>query len=308
MTGRTPKLGLLVMAYGTPKDRGDVEAYYTDIRRGNPPPPHLLEELMSRYDAIGGTFPLRAITQAQVAALTRALADRGADAVVALGQKHDDPRVEDGVRELLAGGVDAIVGLVLAPHYSGFSIKQYADRAAAVASEAGVPITTIDSWHLLPAYLDFLQLAVADALAQVPDGSHVVFTAHSLPEKILIGGDPYPSQLQATAEAVAARLGLTNWSVGWQSAGRTADTWLGPDILDVVRAKKAEGQPGLVACACGFVADHLEVRFDLDVVAARVADEVGLPFARTRSLNDDAVVMAALAGVVLDEGARLLAR
>jgi ferrochelatase len=285
------------MAYGTPRDRDDVEAYYTDIRRGSPPPPHLLDELIGRYDAIGGTFPLRVITRAQVAALTKALADRGADTVVALGQKHADPRVEDGVRELLAQGVDRIVGLVLAPHYSGFSIKQYADRAAAVAGN--VPVRTIESWHLLPAYLDFLQVAVSDALAQVPNGSHVVFTAHSLPEKILLGGDPYAQQLQQSAEAVAGRLGLTNWSVGWQSAGRTADTWLGPDILDVVRTKQADGQPGLVACACGFVADHLEVRFDLDVDAARVAREVGLPFARTRSLNDDPVVMAALADLVL---------
>jgi ferrochelatase len=162
-----------------------------------------------------------------------------------------------------------------------------------------VPVRTIESWHLLPAYLDFLQVAVTDALAEVPDGSHVVFTAHSLPEKILLGGDPYAQQLQQSAEAVAGRLGLTNWSVGWQSAGRTADTWLGPDILDVVRTKQADGQPGLVACACGFVADHLEVRFDLDVDAARVAREVGLPFARTRSLNDDPVVMAALADLVL---------
>jgi ferrochelatase len=201
--------------------------------------------------------------------------------------------------------VDRIVGLVLAPHYSGFSIKQYADRAASVAAEAGVPIRTIESWHLLPAYLDFLQVAVTDALAEVPDGSHVVFTAHSLPEKILLGGDPYPRQLQESAEALAGRLGLTNWSVGWQSAGRTADTWLGPDILDVVRTKKAEGQPGLVACACGFVADHLEVRFDLDVDAARVASEVRLPFARTRSLNDDPVVMAALADVVVSTAASL---
>jgi ferrochelatase len=297
--------GVLVMAYGTPRDRADVETYYTDIRRGNPPPAHLLEELLGRYDVIGGTFPLRAITQAQVAALTKALADRGADTVVALGQKHADPRVEDGARELVAAGVDRVVGLVLAPHYSGFSIKQYADRAASVAEEAGVPIRTIDSWHLLPAYLDFLQVAVTDALAEVPDGSHVVFTAHSLPEKILLGGDPYPQQLQESAEALAGRLGLTNWSVGWQSAGRTADTWLGPDILDVVRTKKAEGQPGLVACACGFVADHLEVRFDLDVDAARVAREVGLPFARTRSLNDDPVVMAALADLVVSTAASL---
>lgn len=301
----SPRIGVLVMAYGTPSSRDDVEPYYTDIRRGSPPPPHLLQELIDRYDAIGGTFPLRAITEAQTAGIRDALAARGGDFVVALGQKHADPRVEHGVDALVAAGVDGIVGLVLAPHFSAYSIGQYAGRAEKAAAAHGVPVRTVASWHLLPAYLDFLQRGVADALAQVPPGSHVVFTAHSLPEKILAGGDPYAEQLHETARAVAERCGLDNWSVGWQSAGRTADVWLGPDILDIVRSAASDGQPGLVACACGFVADHLEVAFDLDVDAARVAREVDLPFARTRSVNDDPVVLAALADLVVAEAAQL---
>lgn len=290
-------VGVLAMAYGTPKNRDDIAAYYTDIRRGSPPPQHLLDELVMRYDAIGGTFPLRAITRAQCEALQKALDELGGF-TVALGQKHAEPMVEEGVRALADRGVDRIVGLVLAPHYSSFSVKQYADRAAAAAAPLDLAVETIESWHLLPPYVDFLAAAVKDALASVPAGSRVLFTAHSLPERILATGDPYPGQLRETAAAVAAAAGVDDWAVGWQSAGRTADPWLGPDVLEVVRAEAAQGRPGLVVCACGFVADHLEVAYDLDVDAARVAREAGLPFARTRSVNDDAEVMRALAGLV----------
>lgn len=288
-------IGVLAMAYGTPRDRADIAAYYTDVRRGSPPPPHLLDALTMRYDAIGGTFPLREITERQCAALQAALGD---GYTVALGQKHADPRVEDGVRVLAGRGVERIVGLVLAPHYSAYSVRQYADRAAAAGTECGVPVETVESWHLLPAYVGFLTTAVREALARVPASSEVVFTAHSLPERILASGDPYPEQIRETAAAVARAAGVRHWSVGWQSAGRTGETWLGPDVLEIVRAKAGQ-VPGLVVCACGFVADHLEVAYDLDVEAARVAAEVGLPFARTCSVNDDPAVMRALAGLVV---------
>jgi ferrochelatase len=230
-----------------------------------------------------------------VAAIADAL---GSDYTVALGTKHSVPKVEDGVKELADRGVQRIVGLVLAPHYSRFSIGEYAERAAKAAAEVGLDADTVASWHLLPAYLSFLEDGVRAALTAVPEGSHVVFTAHSLPERILATGDPYPEQLRETAERVASALALSSWSVGWQSAGRTPEPWLGPDVLDVVRRCAAEGAPGLVVCACGFVADHLEVAYDLDIDAASLARELGLPFARTASVNDDPTVMRALAGVV----------
>ena len=294
------RVGVLVMAYGTPRDRDDIETYYTDIRRGRPPTPELLEDLTRRYDALGGTFPLRAITDAQVGAIRTALKDAGGDVeyAVALGTKHSVPKVEEGVRTLAAGGVDRIVGLVLAPHYSKFSVGEYAERAANAGAECGLVVDTIESWHLMSAYVDFLCSAVRDALGDVPDGSEVVFTAHSLPERILGTGDPYPQQLTETAEAVVAQVGLDRWSVGWQSAGRTPEPWLGPDVLEIVRDRAAAGAAGLVVCACGFVADHLEVAYDLDIEAAAVAAEVGLPFARTASVNTDPAVMTALAGLV----------
>ena len=287
-------VGVLAMAYGTPRDRDDIEIYYTDIRRGRPPTPELLADLVRRYDQLGGTFPLREITDRQVAGLRAAL---GEGYVVALGTKHSTPKVEDGVAELAAAGVERIVGLVLAPHYSKFSIGEYAERAAKAGAEHGIAVDTVASWHLLPAYVDFLAAAVTTALAQVPAQSEVVFTAHSLPERIVAAGDPYPTELRETAEAVARRCGLSRWSVGWQSAGRTPEPWLGPDVLEIVR-DRAGSAAGLMVCACGFVADHLEVAYDLDIEAASLARDLGLPFARTASVNDDAAVMTALAELV----------
>jgi protoporphyrin/coproporphyrin ferrochelatase len=297
----TGRVGVLVMAYGTPRDRDDIATYYTDIRRGREPTPELLADLTRRYDALGGTFPLRAITDAQVDAIRNALVGLGAtDHVVTLGTKHSVPKVEDGVRALAAADVDRIVGLVLAPHYSRFSVGEYADRAAKTGAEYGLVVDTVESWHLLTAYVDFLSSAVREALALVPEGSEVVFTAHSLPQRILGTGDPYPQQLTETAAAVASRLGLDRWSIGWQSAGRTPEPWLGPDVLEIVRTRREAGATGLVVCACGFVADHLEVAYDLDIEAAGVAADIGLVFARTASVNADARVMAALAGLVAE--------
>jgi ferrochelatase len=290
-------VGVVVMAYGTPADREGIEAYYTDIRRGRPPTPELLADLARRYDALGGTFPLRAATEAQVAAIAAAL---GPSYAVALGTKHASPRIDDAVAALAGRGVERLVGLVLAPHYSAPSVGEYAERAAAAGRAHGFDVEVVDSWHLLPAYLDFLERAVAAAVSTVPPGSEVVFTAHSLPERILAAGDPYPDQLRETAAAVAARRFGGLWSVGWQSAGRTPEPWLGPDVLDIIRDRAAAGSPGLVVCACGFVSDHLEVAYDLDIEAAGLAAELGLPFARTASVGVDPGVMSALAGLVAD--------
>jgi protoporphyrin/coproporphyrin ferrochelatase len=296
------RLGVVVMAYGTPASLDDVERYYTDIRRGRAPEPHQLAELVARYEAIGGTFPLQELTAAQVERIRSAL---GPGSVVALGQKHSPPFVEDAVAEVCAAGASQVVGVVLAPHYSAFSVGQYAARLAGAARERGVPATTVESWHLLPEYLEFLATAVSDALAGLPDGAEVVFTAHSLPARIVDSGDPYPDQLRASAEAVATLAGLgSRWSTAWQSAGGTPEPWLGPDVLDVVR-DRAGTVPGVVVCAQGFVADHLEVVYDLDVEAAAVAREVGLPFARTRSLNDDPAVLTALATLITQTSAEL---
>ncbi len=291
------RVGLVVMAYGTPRRPEDVESYYTHIRRGRPPTPEQLADLTRRYDAIGGISPLGARTEAQRAALASALGD-GFEVV--LGQKHAAPFIEDAVTQLATSGVHQIVGLVLAPHFSRGSVGQYHERAAEVAAAASpaIPYTPIDSWHLEEAYLTFLADAVREARATLPAKHKVLFTAHSLPERVL-EGDPYPDQLRESAAAVAARVGLLpwpDWALGWQSAGRTPEPWRGPDILEIIRELAATGRSeGVLVCAQGFTSDHLEVLYDLDIEAAHLAQDLGLAFARTRSLNDDPEVMQALA-------------
>ena len=296
-------IGVLVMAYGTPDSPEDVERYYTHIRRGRAPDPELLVELQDRYNAIGGISPLLAITRAQVDGIATALeAAEPGRFVTALGQKHSAPFIEDGVAELLKLGVERIVGIVLAPHFSTMSIAQYAARAV-TAADGLVPVDVVRSWHLEPGYLDLLTGYLADAIAAAggADGCEVLFTAHSLPQRILEAGDPYPDQLAETAAALAERAGIDVWSVAWQSAGRTADPWIGPDVLDVVKARAKVGTRAIVVCSCGFVADHLEVLYDLDIETKALADELGVAFARTASPNADPSFTQALAGIVQEQ-------
>ena len=284
------------MAYGTPATPADVEAYYTHVRRGRPPSPEQLADLRRRYDAIGGTSPLLARTREQAAGLQAAL---GEEFLVELGMKHAAPFIEDGVAALVAAGVTRIVGVVLAPHYSALSVGEYAKRAEATAAEAGVRLTMVKSWHLAPGYLDLLAGFVEGEVKRLAvDPVEVVFTAHSLPTRILDMGDPYPDQLAETAAAVAAQAGVERWSVGWQSAGRTPEPWIGPDILAVLPTLRDAGAAGVVVCAAGFVSDHLEVLYDLDVEARAAAEALGLAFSRTPSPNADPGFCATVAGVV----------
>jgi ferrochelatase len=295
--------GVIVMAYGTPRDLDDVERYYTDIRHGRPPAPELLAELTARYEAIGGRSPLYEITEAQRIGLEKRL-----DGVPTyLGQKHSPPFVADAVRAATAAGVDRIVGLVLAPHYSKMSVGDYRRRVLLGRDELGLDarVDVVESWHVEPGYVTFLAARVREAVARLsPEGRArhvVVFTAHSLPEAILRGGDPYPDQLQETADAVAAAADIEAHTIGWQSAGRTADPWLGPDVLEVVGALASEGARGVVVCPCGFVSDHLEVLYDVDVECVDLARRLGIELVRTESPNDDPEFLDVLATVVRRE-------
>jgi ferrochelatase len=295
---------VIVMAYGTPATLADLEPYYTHIRHGRPPSADLLAQLHDRYQAIGGRSPLLEITEAQAAGLRAALQDTGCESVqVGIGMKHARPFIEDTVRGLAAARVERIVGLVLAPHYSRMSIGEYAGRVeAALGDGPGAPtFEMVPSWASASGYIEWLVGAVRAALARLGDaaaGAEVVFTAHSLPKRIVSAGDPYPDELRATAEAVAREAGLSRWSIAWQSAGRTADPWIGPDILEVLPKIAAAGASGVVVCPAGFVADHLEVLYDLDIEAAAAARELDLPFARTVSPNADPRLAATLADVV----------
>lgn len=276
-------VGVLVMAYGSPASADDVEPYYTHIRRGRPPTEEQLADLRRRYEAVGGISSLRARTDAQAQVLQDEL---GPDYRVALGMKHASPFIEDGVAALQ--DCERIVGLVLAPHYSDLSVGEYIERAREASN---VPFAAVTSWAIEPAYVEFLAAAVRDALSSMPADTTVRFTAHSLPARIVDAGDPYPGEIRATADAVAALAGLTSYDTGWQSAGRTPEPWLGPDVLEII----ATSDTALLVCPCGFVSDHLEVAYDLDIEAAKAASERGIAFARTRVLNDDRTVLAALA-------------
>ena len=291
-------IGVVLMAYGTPRSPGEILPYYTDIRRGRPPTPELLAELTARYEAIGGLSPLAELTEAQRDALQRELDRIAPDRYeVVLGLKHADPKIEAAVDDLAARGFRHLVGVVLAPHYSAYSVGQYLGRAREAAEPHGITVSGVESWATEPAYVDFVADDLRTRIAAMPARTRVLFTAHSLPERIVASGDPYPGELRATADAVAGRLGLSegdDWQIAWQSAGRTPEPWLGPDVLEVIDELGADVD-GVIVSAVGFVADHLEVLYDLDIEAATRAAERGLAFDRTACVNDDASVMAALA-------------
>ena len=297
------RTAVVLMAYGTPRSPDEILPYYTDIRRGRPPTDEQLADLTRRYEAIGGVSPLARLTEAQRDALQGQLDRLAPDTYqVVLGLKHADPKIEAAVDEVAAAGFRHVVGAVLAPHYSAYSIGQYLGRVRDAAEPHGLSVAGVESWATEPAFIDFLVADLRTRLAVMPDRTRVLFTAHSLPERILTTGDPYPDELRATAEAVAGRLALAEgegWQFAWQSAGRTPEPWLGPDILDVIDTLGADPTvDGVIVSAVGFVADHLEVLFDLDIEARQRAEPLGLAFDRTACVNDDPGVMAALAARV----------
>ena len=274
------------MAYGSPSRADDIRPYLEDIREGRPVSDAAVEELTERYRRIGGRSPLDDATEGQRAALEREL-----DLPVFVGMKHWRPRIAEAVEQALAGGADTVVGLVLAPHYSRLSVQGYRERLAA-ALRGRAELRFVDSWHTHEPYLEVLvdRVRVAEA--------HVVFTAHSLPARIIDEGDPYRDQLLETARLVAERAGLRSWSFAFQSESRTGEPWLGPDILDELDALAAKGVERVLVCPIGFVSDHLEILWDLDVEAAERAAALGLDLERVESLNDDPAFMRGLAELV----------
>jgi len=297
------RTAVVLMAYGTPRSPDEILPYYTDIRRGRPPTDEQLADLTRRYEAIGGLSPLAELTEAQRAALQGQLDRLAPDTYeVVLGLKHAEPKIESTVEALAEAGFRRVVGAVLAPHYSAYSVGQYLGRVGEAAEPHGLTVTGVESWATEPAFIDFLATDLRTRLEAMPERTRVLFTAHSLPERILTTGDRYPAELRATAEAVAGRLGLnegTDWQIAWQSAGRTPEPWLGPDILDVIDTLGDDPTvDGVIVSAVGFVADHLEVLFDLDIEARQRAEPLGLAFDRTACVNDDPAVMAALAARV----------
>jgi len=300
-------VGVLVMAHGTPDRPEEVEAFYTRIRRGRPPTPEQLGDLQRRYEAIGGVSPLTARTRAQVEGLAARLdAAEPGRYDVRFGAKHTEPSIEAAATSFIDSGAARVVGLVLTPHASSMGSGEYLGRAAAaLGAGPGAPVlVAVAQWYDAPGFAELVARRLVDALGTVAAGSRtlVLFTAHSLPRRVVTEGDRYPDQLAESAAMVARAAGLgargVDWRVAWQSAGRTPEPWIGPDVLEVLGGLGDEGYGAAVICPIGFVADHLEVLYDLDLEARAVAGAAGLAFARTASLNDDPDFLEVLAATV----------
>ncbi len=295
--------GVLVMAYGGPESLEEIPGYLADIRAGRPTPAHVVEEITENYRAIGGRSPLLEVTRRQVDALAERL---GGDYRCYLGMRHWAPWIEEVVGEMVEDGIENAVGLVLAPQFSALSVAKYQQRVAdgLELHRGRIAFEHVPSYHDAPGLIDAFALRVEDGLSRWPEEErgrvHVVFSAHSLPERVLADGDPYDAQCRETARLVAARAGVPDdrWSWSYQSAGRTPEPWAGPDLGDHVRDLAAGGVRDVVCVPVGFVSDHVELLFDIDVRARGVAEELGMRLERPPALNDDPVFVEALATLV----------
>ncbi len=301
------KMGLLVMAYGTPYKEEDIERYYTHIRHGRRPSDELLEDLKNRYEAIGGISPLAEITRKQAEKLEEALngLQDQYEFKMYLGLKHIEPFVEDAVKQMHEDGIEEAVSIVLAPHFSTFSVKSYNGRAKAEAEKLGGPsIISVESWYDEPKFIQYWIDRVKETFDSMPsdekENSVLIVSAHSLPEKILQSGDPYPDQLKKTAELIAEGAGVKNCEIGWQSAGNTPEPWLGPDVQDLTRDLfEKHGYKAFVYVPAGFVAEHLEVLYDNDFECKVVTEEIGASYYRPEMPNAQPQFIDALAEVIL---------
>lgn len=301
------KMGLLVMAYGTPYKEEDLERYYTHIRHGRAPSAELLEDLRGRYEAIGGISPLAKITLDQAKSLEEYLNSVQTDIEfkMYLGLKHIEPFVEDAVEQMHKDGIQEAVSIVLAPHFSTFSVKSYNGRAKETAENLGGPhITSVESWYDEPKFIQYWVDRVKETYASMSDEERnhavLIVSAHSLPERILQSGDPYPTQLEETAKMIADGAGVEEYAVGWQSEGNTPDPWLGPDVQDLTRDLfKEKGYKTFVYTPVGFVSDHLEVLYDNDYECRLVTDDIGASYYRPEMPNAKPEFIDAMADIVL---------
>ena len=300
-------MGLLVMAYGTPYSLDDLIPYYTHIRHGRKPTPELIEDLRNRYEAIGGISPLARITLDQAEKLEEHL-NQIQDEIefkMYLGLKHIEPFIEDAVQKMHEDGIEEAVSLVLAPHFSTFSVKSYNGRAVEEAEKlSGLKIKTIESWYKEPKFISYWADKIKEIFDQMPktekEQAVLIVSAHSLPEKILQFGDPYPSQLKETAELIAKQAGIENFEIGWQSAGNTPEPWIGPDVQDLTRELFNQNHyKSFVFAPVGFVCDHLEVLYDNDIECKTVTDQLGAKYYRPEMPNAKGEFIDCLATVIL---------
>lgn len=291
---------ILLMAHGAPEELGDLPAYYQHIRGGAPMPAEALARLLSRYEALGGPSPLASITRTQAEGLQRLLSEQSGPSRVHVGYLHWHPFIEETVEQMSQLGVTEAVALALAPQSSRLGADRYFVRASEAAVPKGMVLHTIPQWGEHPSFLNAVATRVKAAMyGLVPDEVMLIFSAHSLPARIRSWHDTYEAQVQASADAVAAICGITEYTVAWQSAARTGEPWIGPSVNEIIEELAEEqGINSVVLCPIGFVCDHLEVLYDLDVEAKGCANELGLAYRRTASLNASPDFLQALMELV----------
>ncbi|MEI3607831.1 ferrochelatase [Pseudogracilibacillus sp. SE30717A] len=302
------KVALLVMAYGTPYKEEDIERYYTHIRHGRKPSEEALQDLTERYQAIGGISPLAKITEDQAKGLEEKLnaMQDNYEFEMYIGLKHIEPFIEDAVEQIAKDGHKKIASIVLAPHYSTFSVKSYNGRAKEEADKYGLEIYSVVDWYDKPGFIkywvDEIEKTYQTMSKDEQENSVLIVSAHSLPEKILAGGDPYPDQLATTAKLIAEKVSVPNYAIGWQSEGNTPEPWLGPDVQDLTRDLFEEKEyKAFIYAPVGFVSDHLEVLYDNDYECKVVCDEIGASYYRPEMPNTNPLFIQTLAEVILEE-------
>ncbi|MFC3860907.1 ferrochelatase [Deinococcus antarcticus] len=308
MTNEThPKpLGILFMAYGGPESLDDMPGYLSDIRAGRVTSSAVLDEITNNYRLIGGKSPLPEFTRAQVEATMRQLEATGRPLKAYIGMRHWSPWIEDAVRDMLEDGVKEAVAIVLAPHYSSLSVAKYQKKikAALEMYHGHIDFAFIDDYHTEPGYITALADRVREGIQSFPEGErddvHVILSAHSLPVRIEKEGDPYSKQLLESARLIAAQAGLNaeQWSWSYQSAGRSPEPWLGPQLDEHLHDLAAKGIKKVVSVPVGFVSDHVEILFDIDIAAQEVARELGMTLVRPPALNTDPLFIGTLASVI----------
>ncbi len=294
---------LMIMAYGGPNTLDDVRPYLLDVRNYRPTSDHVVDEITDRYRQIGGRSPILELTQAEAAGIEQALNEQASEGEVWkvwVGMRHWHPFIKDTLAEMEAAGVTEVVGLVMAPHYSQMSIGAYFKRAAEAGSS--IEIREVQSWNLLPGYLDALEDRIHAALRKFPEGERdrvpIIYTAHSLPERIRTWDDPYERELQATVAALRERFPNQPSEWAFQSAAMTPDPWLGPDAGVVIERLHGEGVSSVLVCPIGFVCEHVEILFDIDVEFSQQAKGLGMHLERIEMLNDHPLLLSGLAAMV----------
>jgi len=300
MESASSMIGLLVMAYGGPNNLDEVEPYLMDVRGYRPTSPDIVHEVRERYREIGGRSPILERTWSQAHALESALNTEGQEFKAFVGMRHWHPFIKDTLAEMCSQGIEHTIGLVMAPHYSRMSIEAYFKNVE--QAESPMQVARINDWHLLPEYLNALAKRVQSTLERFPEGVRaevpVIFTAHSLPERILEWDDPYPQQLRETVEAVMKILGLHPHEFAFQSAAISTDPWLGPDASELINRFADEGKRNILICPIGFVCEHVEILYDIDIVYQTLAKTLDIRLERIDMLNDEPEMIAGLAGLV----------